>query len=503
MGKGGQDTAEFEGYPNATFLGIQTGSVKDLTDRALDGATAAGASYADIRVERLERQLVVVKNGRPEAISDDEAMGFGVRVLVDGAWGFAASSQVEPREIERVARLAVDVARASATTSRNPVDLGEPIYTIGTYRTPVAEDPFGVSLDDKLAILLEADREMRAVDGIRVAEGSFECQRTHKVLATSEGAFVDQTLVETGGGIEALAVDEHDSQRRSYPNSFGRHHGTAGYEHFARMELPNNARRIAEEAVQLLTAKPCPTETTTIILDPTQTALQVHESCGHPIELDRVFGTEASYAGTSFLTLDKRGSFQYGSDRVTIVADATVPGALGTFGFDDEGVPAQRTVIADQGVFKNYLTSRETAARLGESSNGTMRADGWGRIPLIRMTNVNLEPGDWSFEDLVADTDRGIYLQTNKSWSIDDRRLNFQFGTEIAWEIKKGKLGEMLKNPTYTGITPQFWGSCDAVCREWAVWGTPNCGKGQPSQTAHVGHGAAAARFRNVRVGLL
>jgi TldD protein len=477
--------------------------VKDLTDRALDEATRAGASYADVRVERLERQLVVVKNGRPEAISDDETAGFGVRVLVDGAWGFAASSRVEPREIERVARLAVDVARASATASRSPVDLGEAIFTIGTYRTPVVEDPFGVSLDDKLAILLEADREMRAVDGIRVAEGSFECQRIHKVLATSEGAFVDQTLVETGGGIEALAVDEHDSQRRSYPNSFGRHHATAGYEHFAGMELPNNARRIAEEAVQLLTAKPCPSEVTPVILAPTQTALQVHESCGHPIELDRVFGTEASYAGTSFLTLDKRGSFRYGSDRVTIIADATVPGALGTFGFDDEGVPAQRTVIVDRGVFKNYLTSRETAARLGESSNGTMRADGWGRIPLIRMTNINLEPGDWSFEDLVADTDRGIYLQTNKSWSIDDRRLNFQFGTEIAWEIKNGKLGEMLKNATYTGITPQFWGSCDAVCREWAVWGTPNCGKGQPSQTAHVGHGAAAARFRNVRVGLL
>ncbi len=477
--------------------------MKDLTDRALDAANAAGASYADIRIEHFGRQIAVVKNGQPEAIGDDESAGFGVRVLVGGAWGFAASSRVEPAEIERVARLAVEVARASATALRRPVDLGEPIRSIGAYRTPVVEDPFAVSLDEKLAVLIEADREMRAVPGVRVAEGSFECQRTRKVLATTEGAYVEQTLVETGGGIEALAVDEHDSQRRSYPNSFGRHHATAGYEHFARMELPANARRIAEEAVQLLTAKPCPSEETTVILDPTQTALQVHESCGHPIELDRVFGTEASYAGTSFLTLEKRGAFRYGSDPVTIVADATVPGALGTFGFDDEGVPAQRTVIVNRGIFKNYLTSRETAARLGESSNGTMRADGWGRIPLIRMTNVNLEPGNWSFDDLVADTDRGIYLQTNKSWSIDDRRLNFQFGTEIAWEIKNGKLGAMLKNATYTGITPQFWGSCDAVCREWAVWGTPNCGKGQPSQTAHVGHGAAAARFRNVQVGVL
>ena len=477
--------------------------MKDLTDRALDAAAAAGASYADVRVEQLDRQVIVVKNGRPEGLSEDESVGFGVRVIADGAWGFASSSRVEPAEIDRVARLAVQVARASALAGLGGVDLRERVKSIGAYVTPVRQDPFAVSTDDKLAVLLAADTEMRAVQGIAVAEGSFECQRIRKVLATTEGSFVEQTLVETGGGIEALAVGEDESQKRSFPNSFGRHHATAGYEHFAGLDLPANAGRIAEEAVQLLTARPCPSETTTIILDPTQTALQVHESCGHPIELDRVFGMEASYAGTSFLTLDKRGSFRYGSDHVTIVADATVRGALGTFGYDDEGVPAQRTTIVERGVFKNYLTSRETAARLGEPSNGTMRADGWNRIPLIRMTNVNLEPGERSFEELVSDTERGIYFQTNKSWSIDDRRLNFQFGTEIAWEINNGKLGAMLKNPTYTGITPRFWGSCDAVCREWAVWGTANCGKGQPSQTAHVGHGAAAARFRDVQVGVL
>ena len=216
-------------------------------------------------------------------------------------------------------------------------------------------------------------------------------------------------------------------------------------------------------------------------------------------------GMEASFAGTSFLTTDKLNNFRYGSDAVTIVADATVEGGLGSFGFDDEGVPAQRTVIVDRGNFAGYLTSRETASRYGERSNGTMRADSWSRIPLIRMTNVNLEPGDWRLDDLIADTDEGIYMQTNRSWSIDDRRLNFQFGTEIAWEVNGGKLGRMLKNPTYTGTTPIFWGSCDAVCApdEWIVWGTPNCGKGEPSQVAHVGHGAAPARFRNVRVGVM
>ena len=477
--------------------------MRDLTARVLDLATGLGASYADVRVETRRVQVVSVKNGVVNALSDETSSGFGVRVLVDGAWGFASSADFAPAELERVTRLAVEIARASALACRTPVQLGPPVRSQGRYETPVVRDPFRVPIEEKLALLQAADSLMRAVRGVTVAESSCECQRVDKTFANSEGAYVEQVLIETGGGIEALAVGEHETQKRSYPNSFGRHQGTAGYEFLEAMDLPGNAQRIAEQAVALLTAKPCPSEVTTLILDPTQTALQVHESCGHAIELDRVLGTEASYAGTSFLTPDKRGHFRYGSEVVTIVADATVPGGLGTFGFDDEGVPAQRTVIVDQGIFRNYLTSRETAAVFGETSNGTMRADGWNRIPLIRMTNINLEPGPWRLEDLIADTDRGIYMETNRSWSIDDKRLNFQFGTEIAWEIRGGKLGALLRNPTYTGITPQFWQSCDAVCSEWAVWGTPNCGKGQPSQVAHVGHGAAATRFRNVRVGVV
>jgi len=477
--------------------------MRDLTDRALDAATAAGASYADVRIERLERQVISVKNGRPDGLVEDESVGFGIRVVVDGAWGFASSSRLEPRELDRIAQLAVQIARASALVSSERVELGDPIRSIATYATPVQIDPFTIPVEQKLTTLLDADAAMRRVRGIAVSEGSFECQRITKTFASSEGSYVEQTLVETGAGIEALAVGQNDAQRRSFPNSFGRQHSTAGYEYFLSMDLVNSAEKTAQEAVQLLTAKPCPDDLTTVILDSSQAALQVHESCGHPIELDRVFGTEASYAGTSFLTLDKRGSYRYGSDAVTIVADATVPGALGTFGFDDEGVPAQRTVIVDRGIFTNYLTSRETAARIGAASNGTMRADGWGRLPLIRMTNINLEPGDWSLDDMIADTDRGVYLQTNRSWSIDDVRLNFQFGTEIAWEIKGGKLGAMLKNATYTGITPRFWGACDAVGREWTVWGTPNCGKGQPSQAMHVGHGAAPIRVRNVQIGVM
>jgi TldD protein len=271
------------------------------------------------------------------------------------------------------------------------------------------------------------------------------------------------------------------------------------------MHLPDHGQRIAEEAVQLLNAADCPSEQMTIVIDSSQLALQVHESCGHPIELDRVLGMEASFAGTSFLTLDKLGKLQYGSPVVNIDADATAPGGLGTFGFDDEGVPAQNVPIVSGGLFVGYLTSRETAPVIGRRSMGSARASGWNVIPLIRMTNVNLRPGEaGSLDDLIADTDDGLFLSTNRSWSIDDRRLNFQFGTQVGWRIRNGKLAEMVKNPTYTGITPQFWGSCDAVCGpdEWRLWGVPNCGKGEPMQTHRVGHGAAPARFRNVRVGV-
>ncbi len=480
--------------------------MKALLDRALNTASMLGASYADVRIVHRENQLIQARNGVIEAMGQSVSRGFGVRVIVDGAWGFASSSTITSEEIERITRQAVAIARASARVRKTPVELGPPVAHVDTYVTPVEIDPFEVPLDEKVDTLVRATTGMMAVEGIVAALASFECIREHKWFANSEGAFIEQTIIETGGGMECTSAGHGDVQKRSYPNSFGRHQGCAGYEFFRAMDLPAHAQRIAEQAVALLTAKPCPSGVTTVILDGTQVALQVHESCGHPIELDRVLGSEAAFAGTSFLTPDKLGTFQYGSEHVNITADATIPGGLGTFGYDDEGVPAQRVPIVREGVFVGYLTSRETAPLIGqERSNGTMRADGWNRIPLIRMTNVNLEPGQGTLAELIADTEEGIYMETNKSWSIDDKRLNFQFGTEIAWEIKNGRLGAMLKNATYTGITPEFWRSCDAVCgpEEWVLWGTPNCGKGQPMQVAHTGHGAAPARFRNVRVGVV
>ena len=489
--------------------------MRSLTGSALNLAQVRGASYADVRIVQRRTQSISVKNGVVEGLSDDERQGFGVRVVADGAWGFASSALLTKGEVERVTAQAVQIARASALFKTRDVDLGPPQAHVGTYRTPLAIDPWDVSLEDKLALLFEADAGLRAAAGVVAATSSLTFWRENTTFASTDGAYLEQEITESGAGIYALAVDpkSREVQKRSYPNAFARDQRREGWEAVLEMDLPGNAPRVGEEAVALLSADPCPSGVTTLILGPTQLALQVHESVGHPIELDRVFGTEASYAGTSFLTPEKLGTFRYGSEIVNLTADATLPGGLGTFGWDDEGVPAQRVPIVRNGIFCGYLSSRETVQQLRElvgdgapvAPGGAMRADGWNRIPLVRMTNVNLEPGEWEFDDLIADTDDGIYMELNRSWSIDDKRLNFQFGTEMAYEVKNGKMGRMFKNATYTGLTPRFWGNCDAICNEnhWRLWGTPNCGKGQPPQSAHTGHGTAPARFRNVQVGVM
>ena len=479
--------------------------MKDIADAALNAAQVKGAGYADVRISQRVQQDLVVKNGQLAAVSDDASQGFGVRVLVDGAWGFAGSARLDREEVEEVVNRAVRIARASARVQSQRVDLGPPVNSRGRYTTPIQRDPFAVPLSEKVELLLRADAAMGAVKGVTVREGSMEFIRDSKLFASTEGAFTEQDLYESGAGIEATATNPDDVQNRSYPNSFGRHQGAGGYEYIEGLRLDRHAGRIAEESVALLSAAQCPSGVKTLILDASQVALQVHESCGHPTELDRVFGTEAAYAGTSFMTPEKLNQLRYGSPAVTITADAMTPTGLGTFGWDDEGVPAQRSHLVKDGLFVGYLTSRETARVLGQESNGTMRADGWNRIPLIRMTNVSLQPGSATLEEMISEVKDGVYMETNRSWSIDDRRLNFQFGTQLAYEIVDGRRGRMLKNATYAGITPEFWNSCDAVAGkdEWRVWGLANCGKGQPPQVAHVAHGAAPARFRNVKVGIL
>jgi len=481
--------------------------MRDLAMRALNAAQLLGASYVDVRVMERTAEGVEVKNGRIEGVSSTTSSGFNVRVIVNGAWGFASSANMDDTEVERIAQQAVQIARASALVAGEPVQLSPLAPQKGSYCTPLEKDPFLVPLSQKVQLLLEADAAMRSVKGISLTSSHLVYARERKFFASSEGSEIEQELYDTGAGISASAVDptSNEIQTRSYPSSFGGQFATAGYELVESLDLVKHAVRIGEEAVQLLSAPQCPSGLMTVILDGSQTALQVHESCGHPIELDRVLGYEAGFVGKSFLTVDKLNSqYQYGSQIVNLTADATLVGGLGTFGWDDEGVPAQRTPIVTNGIFTGYLMSRDTAPLIGRASNGCVRADGWNRLPMIRMTNVSLEPGTWKLADLIADTDDGLYMSINKSWSIDDRRLNFQFGVEMAYEIKNGKLGRLYKNATYTGITPQFWGSCDAICdhSEWTVWGTPNCGKGEPMQVMRTGHGAAPARFRNVQIGV-
>jgi len=476
----------------------------DILDRALNAGQLAGATYADARVVESRSRLVEVKNRQVSILHENASMGLGIRAVVDGAWGFAGSAEVSVAEAERCARLACRVARASATCRRVPVRLAALEPWTDRYQTPVLRDPFQVPLADTITLLVEATGIMAREPAVRVAHGAVQFWEDRKRFASSEGARIEQRIVHSGAGITAWAAGDGDLQVRSYPNSFGGQFESAGYELIERLDLIGHSAETAATAAALLTAPVCPSGVTTVILDGSQMSLQIHESCGHPTELDRALGHEANFAGTSFLTPDQLHALRYGSEMVNLVADATTPRGLGTFGFDDEGVPAQRVDLVRGGRFVGYLTSRETASMLGLVSNGAMRAESWSHIPLVRMTNINLEPGAWSLEDLIVDTDEGILMATNRSWSIDDKRYNFQFGTEVGWEIKRGKRGRMLKNCTYTGITPEFWNRCDAVCdaSDWEIWGTPNCGKGQPSQTMRTAQGASSARFRDVQVGV-
>ena len=479
--------------------------MKDILAVALDAAVAAGASYADVRGIESSSESVSVRGEVVEGLDRAESAGFGVRVICDGAWGYAATASLSRDEATSAAKEAVEVARASALATTHPVELvPEPVHK-DSWTSPLEIDPLGVSLEEKVSLLISAAAPMERKAQIRVGRGTLDLMKQRIQFLSSEGSDIDQVITHTGAGIEAIAVGESEVQQRSYPGSFRGDYVCGGWEYVLDMDLPGNAERTSEEAIALLTAPECPSEVTTLVVDGHQMMLQVHESCGHATELDRVLGMEASFAGTSFLGTADLGNFRYGSEVVNIVSDATAPRGLGTFAYDDEGVQAQRAPLVEGGILVGFQTSRETAAAAGaDRSNGTMRAEGWENFPLIRMTNVNLLPGEGTLDDLLGDVSNGIYMATNKSWSIDDKRKNFQFGCEIAREIKDGRLGRILRNPRYTGITPQFWGSCDAIAgpEAWKMWGTPNCGKGQPGQTMRVGHGTAPARFRNVSVGV-
>jgi TldD protein len=468
-----------------------------------------GVDYADVRVCDERRDLMSLSGDTIERMDSETSAGVGVRVLRRGAWGFAALPGPSVENAEAAARRAAEIAAAVASAVDERVALAPEEPQVGTYATTVRDDPFEVPVDRRLADLRAAIDAMRADADprIKAATAQMRWYRTHRVFANTEGSRTEQTNVCGGAGIKIVAADDDGAVQRTWPMDFDGGLAAAGYEIVDELALVDNAARIHDEVLELLAAPLCPTRETALVLDTPQLALQIHESCGHPTECDRALGDEVSLAGASFLTPDKLGRFTYGSPLVNMVADARNHRGLGTFGWDDEGVPARRTPLVSRGVFVGYLSSRETAAALdlGRSA-GCMRSESWSRPPIIRMVNVSLEAdpsGPASLDELIADTDDGVLMTQNTSWSIDDLRLDFQFGCEAAWEIKNGARGRMLRYPLYKGSTPSFWRSCDAIAKPeaWKLWGFASCGKGDPMQSMAVGHGCAPARFRNVKVG--
>ncbi|HZZ64251.1 MAG TPA: TldD/PmbA family protein [Candidatus Baltobacteraceae bacterium] len=472
--------------------------------RALDTLTARGGQYGEIRFESNRTERIEARNGIVATLSDSTSRGYGIRAMVDGAWGFAASSDISDTGIDRTAARAVEIAKAGAAIVRGKTAALAPARAyVDTFATPIGRDPRDIPLGDRVALLLEAEKALHVAQEIRVGRAWIDIWTTDKFFYSSIGSRIQQSIRQTGSGIEAMAVGESDVQTRTFPGDIGLYK-SGGWEVVEQAKLRENAPRIGEEAAALLRAPQCPSGTFDIILGGSQVSLQIHESCGHPAELDRVMGWEANFSGVSFLEINELGKLKYGSDLVNIVIDNTLPEGLATVGYDDEGTKSVVSDIIRDGVLVGYEMSNETAQMIGRQSNACVRAESWEYVPMIRMCNLNLLPGDTPFEHIFDDVRDGIYMESNRSWSIDDHRLNFQFGCEIAWEVKNGKLGRMVKNPTYGGITPQFWNSCDAIAdkNSWTAWGTPNCGKGEPIQTGRTAQCAAPARFRNVAVGV-
>jgi TldD protein len=475
--------------------------MKELLALALDETIRLGAEQCDVRLTSIEEEGIHTRNGVPDAVGHEERISLGVRVFLRGSEGFAATSVLDRHSVLLTARQALDIAAHAHTEFTKTFPLPPVPRYIASLEVPLREDPFAVPLEEKLAILAAAHAEAASVKGVVLTTGTYRAIRKRSWFLSSTGSDIYQEVVLCGGGIQVFAAIDGDLQSRSYPTQFG-NYAQAGFGFFRKLDLPGNARQCAEEAVELCRAPLCPDATTTAVIASDQMALQVHESVGHPTELDRVLGKEISLAGASYLAPQDAGKRVIASPLVTIISDATYPEGVGSFFYDDEGVEAQRFAVIERGTLVNFLSSRLSAAELGIASNGCARADGANRIPLVRMTNLNLEPGTHTLDELLADVKDGVWLQTTKSWSIDDLRLNFQFAVEYAREIKNGKLGRVFKNASYTGITPNFWKSVDAVGSEetFRMWGLLDCGKGDPMQVMHVGHGAPVVRVRNVKV---
>jgi len=476
--------------------------IDKLAQLAVAEATRLGASYADFRFEEIQNENVEVSDGRPGLLDRNKSAGFAIRVLANFAWGFSASFDLTEDSVRRMAKQAVEIAKTSAKINDRKVELAPVDAVKDTYKTPFKIDPFTISLAEKIEKLKEYDALMRKLPEINSSNCFMNFRRISKFFASSEGSEIEQVLLHSGAGASCgIAKSRHERSERSFPSSSGQYM-TKGYELIDEIGFEEGLPRIAEQAVVLMSAKETPSGVYDIVLSADQVSLQIHESIGHPLELDRVFGSERNFSGTSFATSDNLGELQYGSSIINVVADTTSPGGLATWGYDDEGVKARPADLIKDGVLVGHLSNRESAARIGRTSTGAGMADGWQNPPIVRITNVILQPGTSSFDDLIGGIDDGVYMETVEGWSIDDNRESFQLGCEVGWKIKNGKLGEMVKVPNYSSSTVNFWNACDAIGDSslWTLWGTPNCGKGQPSQNGRTAQGAAPCRFRQIKV---
>ena len=471
----------------------------ELAELALARVRADGVEYADIRLLDTTTRTINGEDRRIAQIRETSDRGFGIRVLHRGAWGFAASSILSLEEIPRVAELAVEIAKGSASLAIEKIHLApEPVHR-DRIVTPCRLDPFEVPLEEQTALLLNAMDSIHQQVGVVRSHASLWAQRDRKLFVSTEGSHLEFSLLAIQGDCSATAV--HDG--RFATRSFNTPHLRMGYELIQESDFIREGARIAAQAVEKVRAPAVEAGRYDLLLDPEHLSLTMHESCGHPSELDRALGYEANYAGTSFLTPDKRGTYRYGSSYVNLVADNTEPQTLAATGFDDDGVSCQRWDIVREGVFVGYCTNREVAPRIQEArSRGSNRADSWATVPMVRIANIGLEPGRATVDELLADVKRGIYIEGHGSYSIDQRRYNFQFGGDAFWLIENGRRTHMLRDVIYHGITPEFWGRCDGVADHThrRRYGFITCGKGQPGQAGWMTHAASHARFRRVDV---
>jgi TldD protein len=475
----------------------------EVAEAALARATALGASYADVRINRYRRESIATRERQVQNVSRSASYGFGLRVLVDGAWGFAASNLVEPGAARGVADHAVAIARANAALATRKVVLANADKVVTSWTSAFKRDPFDVPLETKIAFLMKLNETAMGVSGVSFVSSQVLFVDEQKYFASSEGSRITQRLLRTYPQFSTTAADRSsgDFQTRAVVDRAQ----LVGYEYVEDYPWLRDAEKAGHEVVEKLKSKPVAAGRYDLVVDPSQLFLAIHESVGHSTELDRALGWEANMAGTSFLKPGDAGTLRFGNKIVNLVADRTQPGGLATTGYDDEGVKADRWHIVRDGMFVDWQTTRELAPLVGQQrSHGCLHADNWASVPFPRMPNVSLEPAatEVTLEQLFSDIKRGLFIEGRGVSSIDQQRYNFQFGGAVIREIRDGKLGAMVKDAAYQSRTPDFWASCDGLGgpATYRLWGTSADGKGEPGQTNAVSHGCPPARFRQVTV---